>query len=346
MNTKILKISPKKINKKSILYCANLIKKGKLVAFPTETVYGLGADALNPKAIKNIFKAKGRPSDNPLIVHISDLKMLDNIVKEIPSNAKKLIKKFWPGPLTIIFKKKKIIPDSVTCNLSTVAVRMPSHPIANALIKYSETPIAAPSANISGRLSGTTAKHVIEDLSGRIDAIINGGDADIGLESTVIDITSKKPILLRPGGICKEDIEKCLKLKISIAKSNAKKPKSPGMKYRHYSPSTKLIIIKAKSYNLMCKKINLLSKQYIEQNKKICVLGSIQTKKETLLPKTCKFYVTGNRNDFNKLATNLFKMLREIDKKGYDFIIMGACSEQKLGLAIMNRLKKAATEIV
>jgi L-threonylcarbamoyladenylate synthase len=344
--TKIIKINPNKINKNKIKECALNINQGKLVVFPTETVYGLGANALNFKAVSNIFKAKGRPSDNPLIVHISDKEMLNNIVKEIPDLAQKLMDKFWPGPLTIIFKKKNKIPKCITCGLPTVAVRMPSHPIAYNLIKLSGVPIAAPSANISGRLSGTTALHVIEDLKGKVDVIIDGGDAIIGLESTVVDITSNKVTLLRPGGISKEDIEKCINKKVILANMNSKKPKSPGMKYRHYAPNTKLILVKARNYNFMCKKATKLTNKLVKEGKNICMIGSIQTKKEVNRPKACKFFTINVREDLIHLAANLFKILREIDKKNYDFIIIGACSERGLGLAIMNRLKKAANIII
>jgi len=314
---------------------------------PTETVYGLGADGLNSKAVENIFKAKGRPSDNPLIMHISNYGMLKDIVKEVPNDAKRLIDCFWPGPLTIIFKKKDIVPGIVTCGLDTVAVRMPSHPIANALIRESNTPLAAPSANISGKPSTTTAQHAIDDLKDKVDIIIDGGDATIGLESTVVDLaTGKQPVLLRPGGITLEQLEKCLGKEVKIANPNSKKPKSPGMKYRHYAPDTKLIVVTSKTDKEMCEKMGVLTAKLGKEGKKMAVLGSDETYEESTLDPKCTFYDYGHRFDLDVFAANVFRILRDIDKEGYDCIIVGTCHEEGIGLAIMNRLKKAAIEII
>lgn len=311
MKTKVLKP-----NKKGLEIASKIIRKNGIVAFPTETVYGLGANALNEKAIKKIFKAKGRPGDNPLIVHISKKEYLEKLVLEVPQKAKKLIEHFWPGPLTIILKKNKKIPDIVTANLDSVAIRMPKNKTALGLIEKSKRPIAAPSANTSTRPSPTKAKHVIEDLDKKIDAIIKGHTVNVGLESTVIDLTTKIPTILRPGKITKEDIEKIIG-KIKIKTKSGKETKSPGMKYKHYSPKAKVIVspknkfkeIKNKNKN---KKIGIIKKGFSQRN----------------------------------FAKRMFSKFREMDKKGYDIILVEKIKEEGLGVAIMNRLKKAASEII
>jgi L-threonylcarbamoyladenylate synthase len=346
MKTEVYKVNPIWIDNSALKKCALLIQEGKLVVFPTETVYGLGANALDDNAVKKIFVAKGRPTDNPLIVHISELKMLDKIVKEIPSSAERLMTKFWPGPLTIIFKKQDIIPDSVTCGLDTVAVRMPSHPVAHNFIKFCGVPIAAPSANLSGKPSPTTSQHVIDDLTGRVECIIDGGDAKYGLESTVIDITGKIPILLRPGAITKEQLEERLGTKVHVANPLAKKPKSPGMKYRHYAPKTRFILVDGKSEEKMRKEIEDLAKHLENDNKKVMIICSTEFKKEIKKEISCTLHCLGSRKDLRVLAANIFKTLRQVDKENYDCIIMGACPEKGIGLAIMNRIRKAASDIV
>jgi L-threonylcarbamoyladenylate synthase len=313
MKTKIIKINFKNPEISKIKEAANTIKNGGLVAFPTETVYGLGANGLDKKATKKIFLVKGRPQDNPLILHISEIKQLHSLVNEIPNNAKKLIKQFWPGPLTIIFKKTKIVPDIVTCGLDTVAIRMPDNKIALELIKYAGVPIAAPSANISGRPSPTNAKHVIEDLTGSIDMLIDGGSVNIGIESTVIDLTQNPPVILRPGKITQKQIEKIIGKLQEEKEEFIKTPKSPGMKYKHYSPKAKVIIIKD-----------------VKEIKKILKKNSEKKIKQL------------NYNDKIKMAKNLFKDFREADKKGYDIIVVKEVEDKGLGYAIMNRLRKAS----
>ena len=333
-------------NLSQISECAKLIKEGKLVVFPTETVYGLGVNALDDNAVKKIFIAKGRPSDNPLIVHISDRNMLETVVKDIPEQAKKLMRCFWPGPLTIIFNKKEIVPNSVTCNLSTVAVRMPSHPIARQLIKESGVPIAAPSANISGKPSTTTAQHVIDDLRDKVDAIIDGGESNIGLESTVIDVSGKIPTLLRPGGITLEQLQLCLGTQVQIANPLSKTPKSPGMKYRHYAPNTTLILSSGKTEKEMREKIEILSEKLINKGNKIAIIGSVETSQEINCCDKCDVYCIGPRGDLNYIAAHMFSLLRDIDKKGYDYSLIGSCDEEGIGMALMNRLKKAASKTI
>jgi len=255
MKTEIIKIDPKDINFKEISYAAKIIREGGLVAFPTETVYGLGADALNPKAVKGIFKAKKRPMDDPIIVHIYSNKEVyklvnEDKVKRLKKIIEKLMKNFWPGPLTLILKKSEIVPEVVTAGLETIAIRMPSHPIARELIKFSKTSIAAPSANLFGKPSPTKAEHVKEDLYGRINLIIDGGETNIGVESTVLDLTSRIPTILRPGGITLEKLRNVLgevKVHPTLKGKNIKnlKIKSPGMKYRHYAPNAKVYLLQS-----------------------------------------------------------------------------------------------------
>ena len=312
MKTKILKINPKNPETHKIREAAKIIVKGGLVAFPTETVYGLGADALNKDAVKKIFIAKGRPLDNPLIVHVSGVKQARSLVKEIPNNAKKLMEKFWPGPLTIIMKKSKLVPDIVTCGLDSVAIRMPKNKIALKLIEHSKCPIAAPSANLSGKPSPTRAEHVIDDLNGKIECIIDGGEVNIGLESTVIDLTQTPPVILRPGRITKKQIERVIGKVQKSKKGFMKKPKSPGMKYKHYSPNAKVIIVKTEN------EFKKIYKKYPDKKiKQLRYASKVE------------------------MAKNLFKDFREADKKGYDIIVVKEVDEKGIGCAIMDRLRKA-----
>jgi len=301
-------------NSKQIREAGELLKKGEVVAFPTETVYGLGADALNPTAVKKIFDVKGRPSDNPLIVHISNLKQAEKIAHLTPL-TKKLIKKFWPGPLTIVLKRKKIISKNVTAGLNTVAIRMPKNKIALKLITNSKILIAAPSANISGKPSGTCFEHVYDDFNGKISGIIKSEKCQIGIESTVLDLTQKIPEILRPGKITKNQIEKIIG-KVMENKKCVSKPKSPGVKYKHYSPKARVIIIKNED------EIKEIFKKY--SGKKI---KSLIYKKRS------------------EMAKNLFKDFRDADKKEFDIIIVKAIQEKDFGVAIMNRLKKAGESL-
>jgi len=327
MKTKILQ-------PKEIAQAAKVLQKGGIVVFPTETVYGLGANALNAEAVQKIFIAKGRPADNPLIVHIADKKMLPKLVERVPSSAKKLINKFWPGPLTIIFNKKAIIPDIVTAGGKTVAVRMPSHALAHKLIKVSRVPVAAPSANLSGKPSPTTAKDVLQDMKGRVDIIINGGSCQVGLESTVVDLTSRIPVLLRPGAITLEQLQQTLG-KVRVANPNAKKPKSPGMKYRHYSPQTPLILVTGKE---QIKKI----KGLIDEKKKIALIASEEVGKNFLNQKVEVILYA----DLPTLAQKVFHILRELDGQHFDYVIIHSVSEKGIGRAIMNRIRKAAHKTI
>ncbi|MBI5146146.1 MAG: threonylcarbamoyl-AMP synthase [Thaumarchaeota archaeon] len=339
MQTKILKVNQAKPQISMIRQAARLIQKGDVVAFPTETVYGLGADALNPSAVKKIFEAKGRPADNPLIIHIQDKKDLKRLAMNIPKITEKIIEKFWPGPLTIVLKKSKIVPKITTGGLDTVAIRMPKNKIASLLIKESGVPLAAPSANFFGRPSPTLAKHVSEDLSGRISMILDGGKTRIGIESTVIDLTSKTPMLLRPGGITLEQIEEIVgAIKIHpIIKGRKSKMmhRSPGMKYKHYSPNAKIILIEGTDKNVDKKILQLISK-FKKQQKRVGIM--IMQRNHTYKADMIRF--VGNSPD--RIAANLFKVFREFDEGKIDIILAHGISKEGLGLGIMNRLGKAA----
>jgi len=334
-------------------YAVDIIKNGGLVAFPTETVYGLGANALNSEAVKNIFKAKGRPSDNPLIVHIADNKSISNLVFEVPPGIQKLIDRFWPGPLTLVFRKSSIIPDEITAGLDTVAIRMPSHPIALALIKGSGLPIAAPSANSSGRPSPTLASHVIEDLSGKIDLIINGGATDVGLESTVLDMTSIPPSILRPGAVTLEQLREELdEVELDPALISRKNinitPKSPGVKYKHYSPKADLFVVEGEPGKVI-NKINELIADYTKKGIKVGILATEQTKdfynKPVYNKSVCDEPVVismGDRDHPDMIASNLFNCFRELDHKNMQVILAEAINKTGIGLAVMNRMNNAA----
>ena len=339
MKTRILKINPTKPQIAIIKQAARLIQRGETVAFPTETVYGLGADALNPSAVKKIFVAKGRPADNPLIIHISDKEDLKKLAREIPKITEKIIEKFWPGPLTVVVKKSKIVPKITTGGLDTVAIRMPKNKIARFLIKESGVPLAAPSANFFGRPSPTLAKHVSDDLAGRISMILDGGKTKIGIESTVIDLTDKTPTLLRPGGITLEQIQKLVgTIRVHpIVKGKKSKTihRSPGMKYKHYSPNAKIILIEGPKQKVE-RKIRQLINDLKKQQKQVGVMSV--RRGHTYNADMTRFI--GSNPD--KMATNLFKAFREFDEKRMDVILAQGISEEGLGLGIMNRLGKAA----
>ncbi len=316
---------------------ANYIKEGKLVLFPTETVYGIGANALDKEAVNKIFKAKGRASDNPLIVHICNLEMLKNLVKDVGTIEKKLINKFWPGPLTIIFERRECIPNNVTAGLETVGIRMPSNKIANKLIELSNLPIAAPSANISGKPSGTKIEDIIGELDGKVDYILDAGMADIGVESTVIRVVENKVHILRPGKITKEDIES-LEIEVIIEKQIMEESKSdekvmsPGMKYRHYAPNTKCLLVYSDNNNKLVEKIN----EEIELEKSVLVLGRTSNLNR---------YKTQNKLDMGEsledISKNIFTLLRKVDKYNVNLVIIEGVKKEGLGLAIMNRLIRA-----
>ena len=320
MNTTILNVSGDSADDVKIEAAGNLLKEGKLVAFPTETVYGLGANALDEEAAARIYSAKGRPSDNPLIVHIADWDALGLIVKEIPPEAKLLADKFWPGTLTMIFKKSDRVPYGTTGGLETVAVRMPSHPVAMKLIRAGGGYIAAPSANTSGRPSPTRAEHVKEDLDGRIDMILDGGEVNIGLESTIVDLSEGVPTILRPGYITKEMLEEVLgKVEVDqaiIRDDSNIVPKAPGMKYRHYAPKADLVVVEGEQA-LVTARINELVQEKQEHGMRVGVICTEETKD---LYNADEIRSAGSRQDEESIARHLFAVLREFDELDVDCI--------------------------
>lgn len=344
METIIQKLRIEEIKKEELSQACKILQQGGLVAFPTETVYGLGGDALDASASKKIYEAKGRPSDNPLIVHIADMEGLKELAKGIPEKAWRLAEAFWPGPLTMIFQKSEKVPMGTTGGLETVAVRMPNHPVALALISQSNTYIAAPSANTSGKPSPTLAKHVIEDLNGKIDMIIDGGPVGIGVESTIVDMTSEIPAILRPGFITKTMLEEVIG-EVSIDKAILSKnqdknliPKAPGMKYKHYAPKGDLTIFVGES-GAVIDHINHLAKEKLEQGSKVGIIATFETKD---LYQYGEIKVIGSRKNEASIARGLYAVLREFDDMDAEYIYSESFTSENLGQAIMNRLLKAA----
>ena len=342
MNTVFARTDREKPDDALMHRAGEIIKAGGLVAFPTETVYGLGGNALDPSAAKKIYAAKGRPSDNPLIIHIAQWEDLEKIVADIPQGAQKLAREYWPGPLTMIFKKSEAVPYEVTGGLETVAVRFPSHKVANAFITAAGGFVAAPSANLSGRPSPTKASHVLEDLDGRIDMIIDGGDADIGLESTIVDFTSEIPTVLRPGYISEENVRQAIGEAMLdtglIASDSGIKPKAPGMKYRHYAPKGELTIVEGEEKEV-AKLINSLIREKEANGFKTAVLCSEET---GALYKSPLIITLGSLTCEDTIAHHLFDALRKLDSEGAEFIYSEAFNTEHIGTAIMNRLLKAA----
>lgn len=339
MNTLVLDIYDNDIED-ILKKAADILIGGGTVAFPTETVYGLGANALSEEAIKKIYKAKGRPSDNPLIIHISDMDHLNRLTDDVSKVSRKLIEAFWPGPLTIIFKKKSNVPDIVTAGLDTVAVRMPKNEIALELIKKANIPVAAPSANLSGKPSPTRAEHVIEDLIGKVDAIIKGEDCSVGIESTVIDTISTPPIILRPGGISKEQIEDVIGqvlVNTSIDHKDEQVPKAPGMKYTHYAPKAPVIVFEG---NLK-KIVNEINAYKLKKEKNGLKVGIMACDETAHLYSGC-VYSVGSREKIDSVANNLFHTLRCFDKEDIDIILSESFTTKGVGLAVMNRIIKSA----
>ena len=343
MNTKVKVLNSNNLDKNILEEVGQVIKNKGLVAFPTETVYGLGANALEEEAVTKIFLAKGRPQDNPLIVHIADLDEIRPLVKNIPEVAKKLMEKFWPGPMTLILEKTSIIPDVTSAGLKSIGIRMPRSIIARAIIKAAGVPIAAPSANISGRPSPTDLERCIEDLNGKIEYIVGGEVSDVGLESTIIDCTVTPPCVLRPGGITLEmlkEIDKDIYIDEAIMKKPEKnfRPKAPGMKYRHYAPKAPVKIVNGELQKTIAK-INEIVQTYISEGKKVGVMATDETKEKY---KNAMVLSLGSRNDLNSIGRNLFEALRTFDDNNVDIILSEAFEEKGFGIAIMNRLKKSA----
>ena len=342
MKAKLVHIDPENPDGRIIAEAGDIIRRGGLVAFPTETVYGLGGNAFDPQASGKIYAAKGRPSDNPLIVHIADIKDLYEIASEIPEGALKLAEACWPGPLTMILKKKDCVPDETTGGLATVAVRMPSDKTAAMFIKAAGGFVAGPSANISGRPSPTKASHVIEDLGDRIDMIIDGGESVIGLESTIVDCTEEPFVILRPGFYNNNKLRGILgEIKNDPALMTAgsgEAPKAPGMKYRHYAPKGELTVVCGDPADVI-KEIERLEKEASSKGHKTAVICSEETEKRY----TCKnTAVLGSMEDEAGIAHRLFDVLRMLDEEGADTIFSEAFDTENMGEAIMNRLLKAA----
>ena len=341
MNTRLVKIEN---DPQAFLEAGEILRAGGLVAFPTETVYGLGGNALDSFAAKKIYAAKGRPSDNPLIVHVAEMESLYELASEVPRTAKMLSERFWPGPLTMILPKKASVPDGTTGGLKTVAVRMPDHPAALQLIRTSGVYLAAPSANTSGRPSPTCAEHVMEDLNGKIEMVLDGGTVGIGIESTIVDLTGEIPVILRPGNITKRMLEEVVgEVAIDPAVLTRHpdpelRPKAPGMKYKHYAPKAELVILEGEPKRVI-DRINQETKKAQEKGKKVGIIATTQTQ---------QFYdadvirVIGSREEEETIARGLYASLREFDKDQVDLILSESFSDGIWGQAVMNRLLKAA----
>ena len=342
MDTKIIRTDPEHIDPAAMREAGRILKEGGLVAFPTETVYGLGGNALDERASGKIYAAKGRPSDNPLIVHIAETDALFQITEEVPKKAMAMAEVFWPGPLTMIFRKNDKVPLATTGGLSSVAVRMPSHPVALALIREGGGFVAAPSANTSGRPSPTTADHVKEDLSGKIDMILDGGPVGIGLESTIVDFTEETPTILRPGYINREMMEKVIGPVRTdpglIAADSTVRPKAPGMKYRHYAPKAEMTVVEGEEKAVQ-EKIRQLAAEKIRQGLRVGIIATDES---------APFYPEGivksigARSCEESIARHLYSVLREFDQCGADCIFSESFDTPQMGRAIMNRLLKAA----
>lgn len=342
MNTK-LETRVGKVSEEIIEDAALTIKHGGLVAFPTETVYGLGGNALDPDASARIYEAKGRPNDNPLIVHIAKLEDLERVAEEIPEKGRLLAEKFWPGPLTMIFNKTKEVPYSTTGGLDTVAVRMPNHPVALAFIEAAGGFIAAPSANTSGRPSPTRAEHVVDDLYGAIDMILDGGEVGIGLESTIVDLTVEPPMILRPGYVTAQMLEDVIgevgqDPTIMKKPEEGERPKAPGMRYRHYAPKADLSIVEGEQSRVI-ERINEIAKDYMDNGQRVGVIATEETADKY---KATVVKSIGSRDDEGMIAKQLYGILREFDSLDVDAIYSEAFDTPGIGQAIMNRLLKAA----
>ena len=328
-----------KIKEKELIKICNLIKNGELVVFPTETVYGIGANALNEKAVRKIFEAKGRPSDNPLIIHLASKEKIDEVAKEITDVEKKLIDEFMPGPFTLILKRKDLVPDIVTAGLDTVAVRIPENEIAQEIIKNANVPVAAPSANVSGKPSGTNIEDIKKELENKVSAIVDGGETKIGLESTVVKVINEVPVILRPGRITPEDIRDVVG-NVEIDKNvfekieKNEKVESPGMKYRHYAPTTKCKLI---NYSDEKKQIEIINNLVKEYNNNVVILGFSEHKDIFKIEKG-KYIDIGNKQDFEEIAKKIYSALRKADLMGADIILIEGMPKEGIGIAIMNRL--------
>lgn len=336
-----IKVDAQNPDPQLIAQVAEIIRRGGTVAFPTETVYGLGANALDDRAVSGIFQAKGRPADNPLIVHIAEPAMVEELAADVTAPARRAMEVFWPGPLTVVLPKQPVVPEVVTGGLATVAIRMPDHPVALALIRAAGLPVAAPSANVSGRPSPTTAAHVLEDLEGRIDAIIDAGPCRVGVESTVLDLSAEPPTVLRPGGVTREDLESVLGhvAETSGGSENGEKPRSPGTKYTHYAPYAQMVVINIPDLAVMRQRVAKMAEllQWEEQR-----VGILATDETASLYEADEIISLGGREDLTAVSRNIYGALRHMDQKDVDVIICEGFPVHGMGAAVMNRLTKAA----
>lgn len=332
--TFVIKVNPRAPQKRLILTAAEVLRRGGLVAFPTETVYGLGADALNADAVKQIFVAKGRPLDNPIIVHVASAADLDPLAENVPEEARRLVDRFWPGPLTLILHRSGLVPDGVTGGLDTVAVRMPRNSIALALIRALGRPVAAPSANLSGRPSGTTAGHVLQDFAGRIDMVLDGGPVPVGVESTVLDLSRRPPAILRPGAVTPEDLAPLLG-RVVMGRGRSGSRRSPGTRYRHYSPRARVTLVEPDDQETIAQLLHEFGRN--KRKVAVVVAGHPFTGAGRAGP-----VVRQMPQDLGEYARRIFAVLREMDELAVDEIIIEKIDEKGIGVAIMDRLKRAA----
>ncbi|MCW4020143.1 MAG: L-threonylcarbamoyladenylate synthase [Candidatus Bathyarchaeota archaeon] len=342
--TIVLNVNREEPEMVKIREAAAVIRSGGLVAFPTETVYGLGADALNPNAVARIYAAKKRPLDNPIIVHVARKEDIHILSEEAPKSANKLMEAFWPGPLTLVLKASRIVPKATTGGLETVAIRMPSFKVALALIRESAVPIAAPSANLAGKPSPTTAQHVERDLGGRIDLILDAGPTEVGVESTVLDLTTTPPQVLRPGGVPYEELKDVLgrvELHPSVVADRSVrlvKVRSPGVKHKHYAPNAEIVVVEGR-LDAAVMKVQELADHYMEMSRKVGILATDETE---FRYRANVIKCLGSRKDLATMARNLFRLLREFDEEEVDVIVAEGVPQRGLGLAVMNRLRKAS----
>lgn len=352
METKVWQVDPANPDPNAIREAAQVLKRGGLVAFPTETVYGLGALAYERAAVRRIFEAKGRPLDNPLIVHIARVDQLEEVARQVPEEAYRLMDKLWPGPLTLVLWKVERIPLEVTAGLPKVAVRMPAHKVALMLIEEAGAPIAAPSANRSGKPSPTSAEHVIGDLRGRVEGVLDAGETLYGVESTIVDVTVEPPTLLRPGALPLEVLEELLGREVQVplfarGLGEAETAVAPGMRHRHYAPDAEMVVVEAEDYSDLSRlvpAVRAIAKQKAQEGARVCVLCTDETRSayEDLREQGIASMSLGPRSDTFIIARNLFKSLRLVDEMGYCFVVAEGLEERGLGLAAMNRLRKAA----
>ncbi len=332
--TRVVKVNPRAPQKRLIQAAAEVLRTGGLVAFPTETVYGLGADALNAGAVKRIFVAKGRPRDNPVIVHVAGAADLELLTGRVPEEAGCLMERFWPGPLTLVLPRSASVPDGVTGGLDTVAVRMPRNRIALALIAALGRPVAAPSANLSGRPSGTTAGHVLQDFAGRIDMVLDGGPVTVGVESTVLDLSRRPPAILRPGAVTAEDLEPYLG-RVAQGRRAGRRRRSPGTRYRHYSPRARVTLTEPGDREAVAGLVD----HHTRRRKKVAVVLVGHRFRAT---GTARPIVRHMPRDLEEYARRIFAVLRELDQMAVDEIIIEKTPEEGIGVAIMDRLRRAA----